>query len=206
MLYRIFPFLWAPELSPASSNSSPWLNTSSSLNDCKSKSKSRYDRQSVGQSLLVWRPHLRPKNRFWLLSESCVFGEARGRVCHSQLLLSLTSVVILGSESCVTHDHILVPQIRDSPNLEGQVAVFISLRNRVVQLYPQAMGSFFVNSYDSQGYGGGIRSRLHTGIEIWLQMLTETSYNTSERPRTERPFHCFCFLSLPWKHACLRSR
>jgi hypothetical protein len=36
-------------------------------------------------------------------------------------------------------------------------------RNRAAQLYPQALGSFFVTSYDSQGYGGGIRPRLHTG-------------------------------------------
>jgi hypothetical protein len=26
---------------------------------------------------------------------------------------------------------------------------------------PQALGSLFVASYDSQGYGGGIRTRLH---------------------------------------------
>jgi hypothetical protein len=31
----------------------------------------------------------------------------------------------------------------------------------VAQLYPQALGSLFVASYDSQGYGGGIRPRLH---------------------------------------------
>jgi hypothetical protein len=31
--------------------------------------------------------------------------------------------------------------IWDSPNLEGQVPVFISLRNRVAQLYPRALGS-----------------------------------------------------------------
>jgi hypothetical protein len=31
------------------------------------------------------------------------------------------------------------------------------------QLYPQALGSLFVTFYDSQGYDGGILSRLHTG-------------------------------------------
>jgi hypothetical protein len=81
----------------------------------------------------------------------------RGRVCRLQLLLALASAVILGS-----HDHILLSQFRDSPNLEGQVPVFP--RNRVVQLYPQVLGSLFVTSYDSQGYGGGIRTRLHTGL------------------------------------------
>jgi hypothetical protein len=41
---------------------------------------------------------------------------------------------ILGSESRGTLDHILLSQIRDSPNLEVQVPVFISQRNRVAQL------------------------------------------------------------------------
>jgi hypothetical protein len=34
----------------------------------------------------------------------------------------------------------------------------------MAQLYPQALGSLFVVSYASQGYGGGIRPRLHTGF------------------------------------------
>jgi hypothetical protein len=41
-------------------------------------------------------------------------------------------------------------------NVEGQVPVFISSRNRVAQLYSQALGSLFVAFYDSQGYFGGI--------------------------------------------------
>jgi hypothetical protein len=48
--------------------------------------------------------------------------------------------------------------IWDSPNLEGQVPVFISSRNRVAQLYPRALVSLFVASYDLQGYGGGLLS------------------------------------------------
>jgi hypothetical protein len=46
----------------------------------------------------------------------------RGLVCRLQLLLVLASVVILR--------YILLSQIRDSPNLEDQVSVFVSLRNR----------------------------------------------------------------------------
>jgi hypothetical protein len=52
----------------------------------------------------------------------------------------------------------------DSSNLEGQVPVFISPRNRVVQLYPRVLGSLSVAPCDSQGSGGGILSRLHTGV------------------------------------------
>jgi hypothetical protein len=69
--------------------------------------------------------------------------QARGRVYRLQLLLGLGSAVILGSESRRTHDQISLPKIRDSPNLEGQVPLFISSRNRVVQLYPQALGCLF---------------------------------------------------------------
>jgi hypothetical protein len=79
------------------------------------------------------------------------------------MLLALASAVILGSESRGTHDHILLSQIRDFPNLEGQVPVFISPRNRVAQLYSKALGSIFVASYDLQGYSGGIRTRHHAG-------------------------------------------
>jgi hypothetical protein len=88
----------------------------------------------------------------------------RGWVCHLQLLLVLASAVILRSETRGTHDHLLLSQIRDSPNLEGQFPVFISPRNRVARLYPQALDSLCVASYDSQGYGGGTRPRPHTGL------------------------------------------
>jgi hypothetical protein len=60
----------------------------------------------------------------------------RGLVYRLQLLLVLASAVILMSESRGIHDHILLSQIRGSPNLEGQVRVFISPRNRVARLYP----------------------------------------------------------------------
>jgi hypothetical protein len=86
----------------------------------------------------------------------------RGWVCSLQLLLALAGAVILRFKSCGTHDHILLSQILDSLNLEGQVPVCIQLSDWVAQLYSQALGSLFVSSYDSQSYGGGIRTRLHT--------------------------------------------
>jgi hypothetical protein len=72
----------------------------------------------------------------------------RGWVCRLKLLLAFARAVILKSESRGTHDHILLSQIRDSPNLEGQVPIFISPRNRKARLYPQALGSLFVASDD----------------------------------------------------------
>jgi hypothetical protein len=81
------------------------------------------------------------------------------------MLLVLASVVTFRSESRGTHDHILLSQSPNSPNLEGQVPVFISPRNREARLYPQALGSLFVVFYDSQCYAGGTQTRLHTGLK-----------------------------------------
>jgi hypothetical protein len=77
------------------------------------------------------------------------------------LSFAIARAVIRGSDSRGTHDHIIPSQIRDSPNLEGHVPVFISTRKNVAQLYSQALGSLFIASYDSQGYGRGIRTRFH---------------------------------------------
>jgi hypothetical protein len=71
-------------------------------------------------------------------------------------------------ESGGTCNRILLSQIRDTPNLEGQVPVFISPRIRVAQFYPQVLGSLLIVFYDSQGYGRGSRTCLHGG-----QLLTE---------------------------------
>jgi hypothetical protein len=106
------------------------------------------------------------------------------RVCRLQLLLVLASAVILGPESRGTSDHILLSQIRDSPNLEVQVSVLISLRKRVAQLYPQALGYLFVASYDSQGYGGGIRTCLYAGwrTESESESESQSYFMTSGLP------------------------
>jgi hypothetical protein len=40
----------------------------------------------------------------------------------------------------------------------------MSPSNRVVRLYRQAPAPLYVSFYDSQGYGGGILTRLYKGI------------------------------------------
>jgi hypothetical protein len=67
------------------------------------------------------KPHLGPKTRFLLLSDSCGFEDMGRALCN--------------------RDHVLLTQIRDFPILEGQVPIFISPRNMVSQLYPQALRS-----------------------------------------------------------------
>jgi hypothetical protein len=88
----------------------------------------------------------------------------RGWVCRLQLLLALASAVILGSESRGTQAHILLSLIRDPPP---------TWRARSPYLYPQEQGGpvilpgtgfLFLAFYDSQSYGGGIRTRFQTGI------------------------------------------
>jgi hypothetical protein len=77
-------------------------------------------------------------------------------------------------------------RLRDTPNLEGQVLVFISSRNRVAQLYPQAMGSLFVISCDSQDYGGSIRTCLHMGFD-YLIMAAGSRYIALARTAQKTP-------------------
>jgi hypothetical protein len=63
-------------------------------------------------------------------------------LCDEKMGLSFTTAA--GRRQCShfqvraprTHVHNLVSQIRGSPNLEGQIPVFISPRNRVTRLYP----------------------------------------------------------------------
>jgi hypothetical protein len=123
----------------------------------KSNPKLLYDCQSVSMSW-CWAHFgtcdqiLLPVGR--LLSESWGLVSVR-RSLWREDGSAICSAITQWSESRRTCNHILL-LIWDSPNLEGQVPEFISPRNRVAQLYPQALGSIYVASYDLHGYGGGI--------------------------------------------------
>jgi hypothetical protein len=125
------------------------------------------DRRSVGQFVLVSDSHLELKTNFlfsvWQLWVSWCWTHSltRGWACNLlvQFLLGLARAVTHGSKSGSTKT-IFYCLISESPKLEDQIPVFITPRNRVAQLYPWAMGSLFVASYDSQGYGMGILTRL----------------------------------------------
>jgi hypothetical protein len=94
-----------------------------------------------------------------------------GSVIYSYNLLSLTGP---SPAELMTTSYCL---IRDSPNLEGQVPVFISPRNRVAQLYPRKLGSLSIASYDSQGYGGSILNSFHTGRKLCRSVLDGLFYH-----------------------------
>jgi hypothetical protein len=150
--------------------SSPlWTAPPFQLSLLQSESESLYDwRFTANQFVLATSPSRPTTIIFVFQLNTCSYRPyvisslKRGWVCRLQLLLVLPSAVILRPKSRGTHDHILLCQIRDSPNLEGQVPVFICPRNRVAQLYPQPLGSLFFASYDSQDSGEGIRPCQYT--------------------------------------------
>jgi hypothetical protein len=79
----------------------------------------------------------------WRLRVSCCEAPSltRGRVCNllCNCFWALPEQSLL-SPSPAELTAIFYSLIWDSPNLEGQVPVFISPRNRVAQLYPRALG------------------------------------------------------------------
>jgi hypothetical protein len=110
----------------------------------KFRRKIRYGSESDSESELLY--DWRTTSIFIFQLNTCGYSPyvtsclTRGWVCRLQLLMAPASAVVLRSESRGSHDHILLSQIRDYPNLEGQVPVFISLRNEVARLYPSGTG------------------------------------------------------------------
>jgi hypothetical protein len=91
-----------------------------------------YDWRLTANHFILGTNPLRPttSNLFfqlntWGYSPHVTYSLTRGWVWRLQLVLALASAAILRSVSRGTHNHILLSQIRDSPNLEGQVPVFI---------------------------------------------------------------------------------
>jgi hypothetical protein len=123
------------------------------------------------RAFLGVKPHLGPKTRFFInVRELWVWYGApflmTWRVCNLQLLLGLASAVIHDSEPLGTHDNIF----SDSrpPQFIGRVPVIIYPRNRVTQLYTQALRSLLVAFYDSHGCNGSIRPSARTARKILL--------------------------------------
>jgi hypothetical protein len=109
----------------------------------------------------------------------------RGRVCNLpyNCFWTFPEQSLLG-QSPAELTTIFYCLIWDSPNLEGQVPVFISSRNKVAQLYPQALGSLFAATYDLKDYGGGILTLLHTGSPV-----TQVKVKVILWPAVCRPAH-----------------
>jgi hypothetical protein len=100
--------------------------------------------------------HLGPRPNFNLLTWG-ILSDERTDLSFT-IAAGFDCTVILGSESRGTH--FTVPDSR-LPQPEEPGSVFISPRNRVSQIYPQALSSILIASYDLKGYGGSI----WTGLE-----------------------------------------
>jgi hypothetical protein len=104
------------------------------------------------------------------------------------------------------HSQVRVPQdsgphftVSDSrlPQPGGQVPLFISPRNRVAHLHPQALGSLSVAFYDSQGYGGrDSNPPPHTGRPIGYALTHKFEANRIKTPPpTVPPLFAFVFVA-----------
>jgi hypothetical protein len=85
------------------------------------------------------------------------------------------------------------------PSPFGLVTVFYCLRFET---------SLFIASYDSQGHGGGIWPRLHTGISDTCERIT-CHFLTQCGPQTEHILELFVCCNLPIRchgNACLPNR
>jgi hypothetical protein len=104
----------------------------------------------------------------------------RGWVCNLivQLLLDLPRAVTLGSKSHRTHDRILLSHLRLlQPGGPGP-RIYIP-QEQGGPVIPLGTGFTFVASYDLQGYGGGILTRLHTSANLVVVYLTANGQSTS---------------------------
>jgi hypothetical protein len=142
-----------------------------------SESELCYDRRSVVQSILELSTHLLLTTRFLLLSDSCGFVEVGHPLWRED-----GSVFYSCSWSSPA-------QTFSGPTPMGLVIILYCLRFET---------SLLVASYDSQGYGGGIRHNLHTGV-------TGTTYKISSRTAYKTPF-LYCSAIVASKFASLWSR
>jgi hypothetical protein len=161
-------------------------NSRTLLNSNCNQSQLLHDwRFTANQFVLATSP-LRYHDQYFFQMNSCGCSPyvtsflTRGWVCRLQFLLALASAVILGS-----HNHMLLSRIR-----------WI----RSLYLYPTGTGwptgFLFVASYDSQGYGGGIRTHPHTGflnLAAW-----DSCYIASGDPHRKHRFLYCCMLT----HCC----
>jgi hypothetical protein len=149
------------------------------------KLKFIYDRQSVGQSVMVSGTC----DQFFFLFEIsfrqlCVSyfvapSLTRGWVCNllyncfwalpEQSLLGRSPAELLTTFYCL---------IWDSPNLESQVPIFISPRNRMAQLYPRALGYSI------------IRIRVRVTLQLTVCLGVEPSLGLLTRDLTSLFFFC----------------
>jgi hypothetical protein len=130
----------------------------------------------------------------FLVSENCGFldmGRPRwrkdGSVIHSyHCFWALPAQSLLGPrpKELMTTSHCL---IWDSPNLEGQVPVCISPRNRVAQLYSRALEFAFRRFLRL----AALWWRYSNTPPWWIDSCAASAYNISAQIASKTPFLCY---------------
>jgi hypothetical protein len=147
------------------------------------------------------------QDRFLLLSDSCGFVDVE-RPLWRKDGTGLSFTIAAGPRRR-SHSRVLVPRdswpyftVSDSkiPQPGGLGTRIYIPPDQGGPLYPQAQGSLFVVSYNSQCYGGGIRNRSHTG-ELTIQ---SQSYVTTDDQSPSLSWNKVPFWSLrPNLYYCL---
>jgi hypothetical protein len=70
-----------------------------------------------------------------------------------------------------THNHILLSHLKLPQSGGPGPRIYPHPPNKVAQLFPRALVSLSVTSYDSQGYGGGILTSLHIGLSWYYYSI-----------------------------------
>jgi hypothetical protein len=70
----------------------------------------------------------------------------------------------------------------------------------MAQLYPRALSSLFIASYDSEVYGGGILTRLHPDlttveVEVTLRPMVSRLVRLGVLPLLDQVTRCYIYLS-----------
>jgi hypothetical protein len=131
----------------------------------KSKSKLCYDRRSVGQSVLVSNTHLGLTTRF------CYCQAVAGLLMWGALSDERTGLPFATAAGPHQRSHswlrpaglVTIFYCLRFPQPGGPGLSIYILQKQGGPVIPPGNGFLFVASYDSQGYGVGIRTRLHLG-------------------------------------------
>jgi hypothetical protein len=151
----------------------------------KSKFKLIYDRRSAGQSVLMSGTHLGPTTNFSFslkfFLDSCgvvIFlapSLTRRRVCNLlyNSFWALPEQSLLGRSPQNSRPYFTVSS--ETPSTWRARSPYLYPPGTGWPRYPRALGSHFVASYDSQGSGGGILTRLHTGLILRFWRIVSTA-------------------------------